>query len=490
MTPTALYRRRAGFTLVELLVVIFLITVLAAITVTVARSSITDSYTTTGATDRLSGWLLIAKNRALRDRTPVGVRLIRDPANPLVVREAQYIEMPLLWAPNQNPDGFALSQTSPPPPFVVVRYDAGPGGYRQEDGGTNYGLFVFGLDLPSFDVKIGDLIRISDFNTTHRIDNIQLVKDASNMPVAPGWYPGTPQNLYPPVSAAYPCYKLTLTQSVIPLRANEQFPPSPPNPPMLLPIPQPPFGQNLPPAGFQTALYPANYPPLAGDTFYRTYFFGIYRSARPILGEPLVSLPAGMVIDVTPDWQTTAAAYPVYRNPSSAGSLPGLAPYFSPINGATVPTTVSPDLLAVQGGVPYVMTSPTQSPLPPGVTPLRDVNIDILFTPSGQVLFTDSGMVCFWLRNETKPAPTVLQQVRGSPLSEIAAPQSVAGTSYRYFDRARMLAGGESLLVAVFTKTGAIGTYPVFVPDPSNQYNLNLREDMYKFVRDAFNRGL
>jgi prepilin-type N-terminal cleavage/methylation domain-containing protein len=487
MTPTALYRRRAGFTLVELLVVIFLIAVLAAITVTVARSSITDSYTTTGATDRLSGWLLIAKNRALRDRTPVGVRLIRDPANPLVVREAQYIEMPLLWAPNQNPDGFALSQTSPPPPFLVVRYDAGPGGYRQEDGGTNYGLFVFGLDLPSFDVKSGDLVRISDFNTTHRIDNIQLVKDASNNPVAPGWYPGTPQNLYPPVSAAYPCYKLTLAQSVIPLRANEQFPPSPPNPPMLLPS-----GSGGPPQvnspQSQTTLYPANYPPLAGDTFYRTYFFGLYRSARPILGEPLVSLPTGMVIDVTPDWQTTAAAYPVYRNPSSAGSLPGLAPYFSPINGATVPPTTSPDALAVQGGLPVVLANPNV--VPPGVTPLRDVNIDILFTPSGQVLFTDSGMVCFWLRNETKPAPTVLQQVRGSPLFETAAPQTVNLTTYRFFDRARMLAGGESLLVAVFTKTGAIGTYPVFVPDPNNQYNQNLREDMYKFVRDAFNRGL
>ena len=487
MTPTALYRRRAGFTLVELLVVIFLIAVLAAITVTVARSSITDSYTTTGATDRLSGWLLIAKNRALRDRTPVGVRLIRDPANPLVVREAQYIEMPLLWAPNQNPDGFALSQTSPPPPFLVVRYDAGPGGYRQEDGGTNYGLFVFGLDLPSFDVKIGDLVRISDFNTTHRIDNIQLVKDASNNPVAPGWYPGTPQNLYPPVSAAYPCYKLTLAQSVIPLRQNEQFPPSPPNPPMLLPS-----GSGGPPtinsAASQNTLYPANYPPLAGDTFYRTYFFGLYRSARPILGEPLVSLPAGMVIDVTPDWQTTAAAYPVYRNPSSAGSLPGLAPYNGPINGATVPPTVSPDLLAVQGGAPVVLANPNA--VPAGVTPLRDVNIDILFTPSGQVLFTDSGMVCFWLRNETKPAPNVLQQVRGSPVLE-GQPVVVNGVvTTRIIDRARMLAGGESLLVAVFTKTGAIGTYPVFVPDPNNQYNLNLREDMYKFVRDAFNRGL
>jgi prepilin-type N-terminal cleavage/methylation domain-containing protein len=479
MTPTALYRRRAGFTLVELLTVMFIIAVLAAITVVVARSNIADSYTTTGATDRLSGWLMIAKNRALRDRTPVGLRLIRDPNNPLYVREAQYVEMPVLWAPNQNPDGYALSQTTPRPPFLVVRYEATANGYRQEDGvqsaASNFGVFVFGLDLPGFDVQRGDLIRLADFGTTHRIEGITQLNQA------PNWYTGSPANLYPAVNTTtFPCYKLTLAQSVIPLRVGEQFPPSPPNPPMLLPYGTVP----APNGGSQTTLYPANYPPLGGDTFYRTFFFGFYRSARPILGEPLVTLPAGMVVDVTPDWQTTASPYPVYRNPSMG--LGGLTPYTAPL---ILPTNTSPDLLGVQNGQPVVMPSPNA--VPAGVTPLRDVNIDIIFAPSGQVLFTDSGLVCFWLRNETKPSPAVRQIVRGTPLFEWQAPQTVAGVSYRFFDRPRMLSGGESLIVSVYTKTGAVSTNPVFMPDPAtNSYNLNLREDMYKFVRDAFNRGL
>jgi prepilin-type N-terminal cleavage/methylation domain-containing protein len=476
MTPTTFHRRRAGFTLVELLVVMFLIAVLAAITVTVARSSITDSYTTTGATDRLSGWLLIAKNRALRDKTPVGLRLIRDPNNPLLVREAQYVEMPILWAPNLNPDGQKLSITNPPAPFVVVRYESTGAGYRQEDSvlsaASTCGVFVFGLDLKNLDINRDDILSIADFINTAPPFRIEEITQLTQ---APAWYPANPAgtSLYPAITAAFPAYKLTLARSIIAFRAGEQYPPSPPNPPMLLPA-----GNGRSPAG---------YPSLAGDTFYRTYYFGFSRSARPILGEPLVTLPAGMVVDVTPDWQTTAAQYPVYRNPS-VGLPAGMNPYAGPINGGTVPPTTSPDLLAIQaGGVPFVLASPTV--VPPGVTPLRDVNIDIIFTPSGQVMFTDSGMVCFWLRNETKPVPAVNQQARGTPLFE-AAPVVAGNVTYRVFDRARMLAGGESLLVAVFTKTGAIGTYPVFVPDPTNRYNQNLREDMYKFVRDAFNRGL
>src|SRR5262245_4159651 len=156
--------RRVAFTLVELLTVMFIIAVLAAISVVVARSGIRDSYTTTGAADSVTQRLLIARNRALRDRTPVGLRFIRDPQNPSYSRSFQFIEMPVLWAPNQNPDGHALSQTNPRPPFVVVRYVQDLNGMLQENTSnpTTVGVFVFGINIQAFDVKIGDLLRLGD----------------------------------------------------------------------------------------------------------------------------------------------------------------------------------------------------------------------------------------------------------------------------------------------------------------------------------------
>jgi hypothetical protein len=173
-----------------------------------------------------------------------------------------------------------------------------------------------------------------------------------------------------------------------------------------------------------------------------------------------------MVVDMTPDrFEQGTGPYPVFRNPSFG--LAGINPIGAPLaSNAVVPAL--PD-------------------------------VDILFAPSGQVMFTDSGLVCFWLRNETKPPPNTT--LGGTPLRETAAPVATATYSYRFFDRARMSVGGESLLVAVYTKSGAIGTYLAYTPNPPNgalpapantnaYYDQMLREDMYKFVRDAFNRGL
>jgi hypothetical protein len=253
-------------------------------------------------------------------------------------------------------------------------------------------------------------------------------------------------------TTTFPCFKITLAQSVIPLRAGELYPPSPPNPQMLLPI------NGTPSAGSQTLQYPTNYPPIGAGNFYRTFFFGFYRSARPILGEPLVTLPTGMVIDMTPDRLASATPnYPVFRNPSFG--VTGINPF------AGNPLPAAPAAAAATLNLP---------------------DVDILFAPSGQVLFTDSGLVVFWLRNETKPPPTA--PLGGTPLLE-GPPDTTNG--YRIFDRPQMLAGGDSVLVAVYSSTGAIGTFPVLVSEPStNRYYQSLGEDPYKFVRAAFNRGL
>ena len=63
------------------------------------------SQRTVSSADRVSGWLILAKQRALRDLRPNGVRFIgrqEVAGGPVIVGEAQYIETPELFVPNPN----------------------------------------------------------------------------------------------------------------------------------------------------------------------------------------------------------------------------------------------------------------------------------------------------------------------------------------------------------------------------------------------------
>jgi len=89
-------RSRNAFTLVELLVVMSLIAVLATLTIAFFPSVTTSAREARAAT-MLQSWLNIAKQRALRDQAPGGLRLLRDPLAPpgkLQVVECQYIAQP------------------------------------------------------------------------------------------------------------------------------------------------------------------------------------------------------------------------------------------------------------------------------------------------------------------------------------------------------------------------------------------------------------
>jgi prepilin-type N-terminal cleavage/methylation domain-containing protein len=78
---------RRGLTLIELLVVITIAVALFAITAALAPHFSERQRATRGAS-QLQGWLLIAKQRALRDNAPRGIRL---PALTNAPAYAQYI---------------------------------------------------------------------------------------------------------------------------------------------------------------------------------------------------------------------------------------------------------------------------------------------------------------------------------------------------------------------------------------------------------------
>src|SRR5687768_12051149 len=70
--------RRAGFTLVELVVAVAIIATLAALTALYFPRYSDKEIVARGA-DQLQGWLLMARQRAMRDGLPTGLLLVDHP---------------------------------------------------------------------------------------------------------------------------------------------------------------------------------------------------------------------------------------------------------------------------------------------------------------------------------------------------------------------------------------------------------------------------
>jgi len=86
-------RRRLAFTLVELLVVMGVVLVLMTLAVAFVPRAQEQQRVSRGAS-QVQGWLAIAKQWALRDRAPRGLRLTPNAGNGNWVTTMQYIEQP------------------------------------------------------------------------------------------------------------------------------------------------------------------------------------------------------------------------------------------------------------------------------------------------------------------------------------------------------------------------------------------------------------
>jgi hypothetical protein len=255
---------------------------------------------------QLQSWLNLAKNRALRDQRPRGIRLppVSDPSWPAgvaYVTEMQYIELPevftggQLWVPfsNRNPNN--------PPTADLYSY-----------------CFLVGVEL-----AIDPTDPNSDRNTVRPGDVLKVD--------SPDWEPrrirAVTQINNDPRFAGQTIYLLTLDQDL-----GGPYPLNPPGQPVNQP---------------QTRTYPSQPPP-------PTESYRILRGPRAMPGEPVLTLPKDVGIDIS-------------REPGPAGSIPNWYRLF------------------------------------PGSANSAQANpFDILFDPSGRVIGAESTLgsrICLWVRD-------------------------------------------------------------------------------------------
>lgn len=150
------YKPRRGFTLVELLVVIGIILMLAAIVAAVAPGFRDQQKVPRGA-DIVQGAFASARQWAKRDRVATGIRLIFDAGN-TTVSELQFI---------QQPANFTLvTSTGAVSPVKVV----GGTSVQKADGSNPVSDFFAGLSATSAPVLVGDFIVLR--GVAHQISNV------------------------------------------------------------------------------------------------------------------------------------------------------------------------------------------------------------------------------------------------------------------------------------------------------------------------------
>lgn len=174
--------RRSAFTLIEMLVVLSIILTLAVLTVLFMPRFQERQKVPRGA-DLLQGWLLMAKNRAIRDRVPVGIRFQPWSQNQLYVRDMQYIQKPEDYVPSTiyTTDSLFIGPVNPMNP--AQGYAFGPKvnllGAAASDNGDESSL-----------VQAGDYLQLRSEGLLHRISKVGrqvcVLDSQPETPPAPG----------------------------------------------------------------------------------------------------------------------------------------------------------------------------------------------------------------------------------------------------------------------------------------------------------------
>ena len=171
-------------------------------------------------------------------------------------------------------------------------------------------------------------------------------------------------------------------------------------------------------AAATAAMYAGMMRALGGGTSVKLTTFRVERPAQPLLGEPSVPLPRNVCVDLNFGVSKTSAG------------------------------VVTKDL-------------------------------DILFAPSGEVMFASVDQIYLWVRDYTKVADM-------APVTPTAA---TPNQPYTYAGLGQFERGGEQQVVSLKAKSGAMGVFPVQWPQADGTYPLiaapSLYDDPFGFARRA-----
>jgi prepilin-type N-terminal cleavage/methylation domain-containing protein len=500
--------RRRGFTLVELLVAMALAITLLGLAVAVSQTAAFDSYRTVGAADKVSQWLIIAKNRATRDRQVRGLRLLatvqaNTPSNTATVSECQYVEAPDPWTP-QNPNQFLVFQqvidegdarVLPPLPAPAPNGQGLPLDQKRVlstrvflCGGFNGSDFEFD-NTPNINalVRSGDTLYVPDLGGRgFRIVGITTPSAAAPLPtfVAGRQTATFPIQFHTPqVNAGGGPYPPGLVAALNPFPTGTPVPAGQPGNNFSLaaaielqladaPVFSPAYSKFVrwaqngnAPNGNPTILIPPAVPTSPNP---------VYLAPPALAASPTpVELPFGgdNTSGVTPpqanplnfqDGQQVDRRVPVYvtnkfgfyRSPrpllgEANLQIPGMVIDLTPTTAAGYVGSYAPAGVPAPAALPAVGT---QFP------------VDILFAPNGEVVNAPNPITVLLLRD-----PNRVPAVDMNP----------ANTTTYNFD-----AAGQMALVAIYTRTGSVATKPVANPQTA------ANNDPFVFAKDGINGGL
>lgn len=387
---------RKAFTLMEMLVVMTIIVLLATMTYLFLPSMGQRNMAT--AADRISAWLLIAKQQAKRDGRPTGVRFYADPTNPPPALP------PSAPGNYQNCLNFIqMIYVQQPDDITIMDTGASPPQYTSITSPQASTLAVFPnkkLLSPTY-------------------NNNMIVGFSPTVPT--GSPPGTPQGALLQGSAGYVGQASSSNTS---------------------------SSSNLTDAPVQI-----------GDYIEFNRGGAVYQIAEIILGnDTRLNDPGTSKIDSTMDFLRLASPAPTLNSGGTTSYRIFRQP--RPLLGEESLTL--PDGVAIFQPIQNNSNNP---PLPSGGNaniPQRPAGFfEILFSPSGNVIGQGLGsdQVYIWIYDTN---------ISGSDTPFTGLPTT----------------GQPPLIIAIQTRTGLIGTYPV---DPNNP---NTGVDPYQFARKGRSSGM